>query len=326
MPHTHLTPDERESIAHLRKLGCSCAEIGRQLKRHPTTIARELRRNTRSSGKYFACTATHLAAKRRRQARHSWKLNCPVLKQYVLEKLQLKWSPEQIAGQLQHNDQHLELAISHETIYRWIKQNKSQGGKVYLSLRQGRKKRRKRYGTGVRRPSIPDRKSIAARPACVQYRQQSGHWESDTVEGRKGTGFLVTHVERTTGYAVAVWMPDKKSQTLNERSFEAFGGVKRSKIKTLTTDNGTEFSGFKTLEKRLNCRVYFADPHSPWQRGQNENTNGLFRQYFPKGMDFSKLSREQVQAAVDEINRRPRKKYQYQSPHDLMSQNRAFQS
>lgn len=255
----------------------------------------------------------------------SWKLNGSQLKEFIIEKLHRRWSPEQIAGHLQqHPDP--EMRVSHQTIYAWLVSNKRQGGTLWKCLRQSQRKRRKRYGTGQRRPLIPDRKSIAARPEIVKSRSQVGHWESDTVEGSKGSGYLVTHVERRTGYMVAAWLPDKKSETLNERTIEAFTGIVPSRIRTLTTDNGSEFSGFKGLEKALKCEVYFADPHSPWQRGQNENTNGLLRQYFPKRMDFSSLTREQVQAAVEEINHRPRKKYQYQSPHDLMSKNRAFQN
>lgn len=324
MPQGHLTVRERETIARLLDRGLSQADIARQLRRDPSTISRELRRNARGNGQYSAIAAQAKAACRRRHAKHPWKFNHAGLKEFVIEKLRMRWSPEQIAGTLQKLKEP-GMRISAQTIYQWLRENRHQGGKLYLMLRQSRKKRRKRYGTGTRRPIIAGRKPISMRPAQVNSRQQSGHWESDTIEGRKGTGYLVTHVERTTGYLVAGWLPDKKSSTLNQASCRVFGDLKQSWVRTLTTDNGTEFAGHQELERALRCRIYFSDPHSPWQRGQCENTNGLLRQYFPKGSDFRKLTPTQIQAAVDELNGRPRKKYQYQSPASLLSRSRAFQ-
>lgn len=327
MPYTHLTADERESVVHFRSLGQSFSWIGRHLGRDRTTISREFKRNCDAAGKYSAIKADRKARHRRHTCRLSWKLDYAPLKNFVLEKIQLKWSPEQISGQLpQLFPADARMRVSVTTIYTWILANKKQGGMVYRSLRQSSKKRRKRYGTGLSRTPIAGRKSIEQRPLGAKNRTRLGHWESDTVEGRKGTGYLVTHVERKTGYVVVGLMKDKQAATLNAGTLEAFHGIPCELIRTLTTDNGTEFSGHRLLEKELACSIYFAAPRSPWQRGQNENTNGLLRQYFPKGSDFSKLTNSQIAQAVEELNHRPRKKYNYQSPHDLfMPKIRALQ-
>lgn len=227
-------------------------------------------------------------------------------------------------SQLQLN-RDLRMQVSVETIYAWIKANRKQGGQVYGLLRQSTKKRRRRYGTGVSRRSDPTKKPMEQRPVSAHNRSRLGHWESDTIEGQKGTGYLVTHVERKTGFLVASYLPNKKAETLNATSVRAFKDLPSSLIRTLTTDNGSEFSGHRELEQLLSCSVYFTPARQPRQRGQNENTNGLLRQYFPKGSDFRKLTEEEVQIAVAELNHRPRKKYQFKSPHELlMSKTRAL--
>nr|WP_146501858.1 IS30 family transposase [Rubinisphaera italica] len=328
MSHTHLTAEERDSIAHMHALGHSRIEIARELSRDPSTISRELRRNSDATGKYFAGKADRKARRRRQLCKLPWKLNHAPLKEFLLDKLSLKWSPEQIAGQLLRlHPREARMRISIETIYAWIKANKKQGGNIYRQLRQSRKKRRKRYGTGISRRCDPTKKPMDQRPVSARNRSRIGHWESDTIEGQKGTGYIVTHVERKTGYLVASYLPDKKASTLNAASVFAFEGLPSSLIRTLTTDNGSEFSGHRELEQALHCAIYFAPARQPWQRGQNENTNGLLRQYFLKGSDFRKLKAEDIQAAVMELNNRPRKKYQFKSPHELFEpKTRAFQN
>jgi len=326
MPFNHLTAEERETIAQMKALGHPRSEIASELQRDPSTISRELRHNADAAGKYSAIKADRKARRRRQTCKLPWKFHHAPLKEFVLDKLKQKWSPEQIAGQLQlTRDPRMQVSV--ETIYAWIKANKKQGGQVYLLLRQSKKKRRRRYGTGVSRRPDPTKKPMEQRPVSAQNRSRTGHWESDTIEGRKGTGYLVTHVERKTGFLVASYLPNKKAETLNAASVRAFEGLPSALVRTLTTDNGSEFSGHRDLEQLLACSIYFAPARQPWQRGQNENTNGLLRQYFPKGSDFRKLTTEEIQAAVAELNHRPRKKYQFKSPHELlMSKTRALQN
>jgi len=320
MSHKQLTITEREVIAEMKFAGHKNSEIAAKLCRSPSTISRELKRNQDSRHKYSASKADRKAKRRRKENKLPWRLHHGPLKEFVIDKLELKWSPEQIAGQLPRqfpNDNKMRVSI--ESIYVWIRGNKSIGGTMYKHLRQASKKRRKRYGAGESRGQIANRKPIDQRPASVNNRSRYGHWESDTVEGKKGSGYLVTHVERKTGFLVASYLPDKKSKTLNSETVRAFSTIPSELIRTLTTDNGKEFAGHESLEKSLECSIYFADPHSPWQRGQNENTNGLLRQYFPKGSDFSKLTSERLKQAVSSLNNRPRKKHQFKTPHELLN-------
>lgn len=319
MSHKHLTIEEREVIAEMKYAGIRNADIARKLDRNPSTISRELKRNQNPRQQYSASKADRKSKRRRKENKWPWKLHCNPLSEFVINKLKEEWSPEQISGQLQKqfpNDPRMQVSV--ESIYVWIRGNKSAGGTLYKHLRQASKKRRKRYGTGKTRGQIANRKPIQQRPVSANNRSRYGHWESDTVEGKKGTGYLVTHVERKTGYLVASYLPDKKAATLNRKTVRAFLTIPSQLIRTLTTDNGKEFAGHESLEKSLECSIYFADPHSPWQRGQNENTNGLLRQYFPKGSDFSKLTSEQIRQAVSSLNNRPRKKYQFKTPHELL--------
>jgi len=236
----------------------------------------------------------------------------------VKSKLNSDWSPEEIVGRLLIDyPDNPQMRISTETIYQWIYSDASQGGDLYRHLRRGHKKRRKqrRYGSG--RFLIPGRISIALRPEAVDKRERFGDWEGDTVEGRKGSGGIVTYVERKSRYLVASKLSDKTAATLTNQSARAFMRIPKTMRKTITVDNGKEFSQFKILEKKTGHCIYFADPYSAWQRGLNENTNGLLRQYFPKGIDFRKIEKQDVAFAVKMLNHRPRKCLNYQTPHEI---------
>lgn len=320
MSYTHLTEKDRYVISHLKCTGFSLREIARRINRHHTTISRELDRN----GPEYDCTTywydwTHpKALERRHKARHH-RRNCNQdLVNYVQRKLKDDWSPEIIAQKLKtdHPDDD-KMCVSHETIYRWIYSDAKNGGTLYNHLRRGRKKRRrqKRYGSGRR--FIPERVSIAERPAIVGSRERFGDWEGDTIEGKKSSGYIATHVERKSRYLMAVKLVNKKSESLTMQSISLFWGIPKKMRQTLTVDNGREFSNFKELENKTGLTVYFADPYAAWQRGTNENTNGLLRQYFPKGTDFSKISKEDLAFAVKKLNHRPRKCLQYRSPHEV---------
>ena len=210
------------------------------------------------------------------------------------------------------------MRISSETIYKWVYALKKQGENLWKYLRMCRKTRRKRRDGISRRGVLTERKLIQERPHEVERKAVIGHWEGDTVEGQKGTGYLVTNVERVTSYTVIAQITNKKAETLNQAAANSLKELPDEVKKTLTVDNGTEFSGHKQLEVMTKMDVYFADPYASWQRGLNENTNGLLRQYFPKGMDFRKLTKSALAKAVHELNHRPRKKLKFKTPHEVL--------
>jgi IS30 family transposase len=294
MPYTHLlTQQERYVISHLQCAGFSLREIARRINRHHATVSRELKRNRPQ----YDCTVywydwTHpKALTRRHQARHYRRRSNQRLVEYVERKLKADWSPEVIAARLKadHPDDE-KIRVSHETIYRWVYLDANEGCTLYRHLRRGRKKRRRQKRYGSARRFIAGRVSIAERPAIVESRERFGDWEGDTIEGKKSTGSIATHVERKSRYLVAAKLADKKAASLTMQSTKAFRRIPKKMRQTLTVDNGKEFSRFKELEIKTGLTVYFADPYAAWQRGTNENTNGLLRQYFPKGTDFRKVT------------------------------------
>jgi len=211
------------------------------------------------------------------------------------------------------------MRISTEGVYRWLYEDATVGGELYKHLRRCHKKRKKQRKYGSLRGLIPNRVSIHERPPEVGLRTRIGDWEGDTVEGRKGSGGMATHVERSSRYLIATRLSDKTAETFTVRSIKAFKAVPRALRHTLTLDNGKENARFKILEDKTGFTVFFADPYSPWQRPTNENTNGLLRQYFPKGSDFRKMTDEALAEAVQKINHRPRKCLGYRTPHQVFN-------
>jgi len=323
MPYTHITENERYVISHLTSAGFSLREIARRITRHHTTVSRELKRNddpVYTDTVYWYDWTHPEALKRRHKARHQRRRSNKRLLRYIVGKLKEDWSPKIIAEKLRidfPDDQ--QMRVSHETMYRWIYLDAQEGGTLYHHLRRRRKKRRKqkRYGSGRR--FIPGRVSISERPAVVETRERFGDWEGDTIEGKKSTGYMATHVERKSRYLIAAKLVDKKARSLTLKSIKAFWRIPKKMRKTLTVDNGKEFARFKELEDKTGLTVYFADPYSAWQRGTNENTNGLLRQYFPKGTDFRNVTEEHLAFAVKKLNHRPRKCLNYRSPWEVFS-------
>jgi IS30 family transposase len=321
MSYAHLTEKERYVISHLHIAEFSLREIARRLNRHHTTICRELKRQDPLYDEtVYWYTWTHLEAlKRRHKSKHHRRHNNRRLVNYVNKKLKLDWSPETISKKLKidypSNDV---MRLSHESIYRWLYLDAKDGGTLYHHLRRRRKRRhkQKKYGTGRR--FIPGRVSISERPSIVETRQRFGDWEGDTVEGKKATGCIATHVERKSRYLIASKLDNKKAQSLSSESIKAFYRIPKKLRHTLTVDNGKEFSQFKEIENKTGITIYFADPYSAWQRGTNENTNGLLRQYFPKGTDFKTVSKENLAIAVKKLNHRPRKCLNYRSPYEVL--------
>ena len=322
MPRNHLTEEERVCIFHQQVYGWTNAEIGRRLNRHRATIARELDRFRRHPSwpyyrRYFPDSAHTLARERRKRSRGPrWTKHRPLLA-YALRGLRKQWSPEQIAGRLVIDFPDDErMRVSHESIYCYIKGDRKTGGKLWKHLRQSHKLRRKPYGSGPRRCRIPDRVGIEQRPREADRRRRPGHWEADTMIGRNGR--LATCVERKSRYVLIARLPDGSACQFNAAAIRHFRKVPSKIRKTLTTDNGSEFIEHGRLSARLGFKTFFANPYSSWERGTNENTNGLVRQYCPRGSDFSQLTPQRVAKIALKLNNRPRKCLGYRTPAEIL--------
>ncbi len=319
MSYQHLSEKERYVISHLQ-YDYSIREIARRLDRNHSTISREFKRaKARHPWTTYHYSWTQpLALESNQQPRHFRRQNNQRLVAYVASKLSQEWSPEEIANRIRIDyPKDDRMRISHETIYRWLYLESSVDGTLYKQLRRKHKKRRKQRRYGAGRRFRAGRVSIDQRPKVVATRQRFGDWEGDTIQGKLGTGCVATMVERKSRYLVAAKLEDKKAATLTEKCIKAFGPIPRRMRQTLTLDNGSEFANFKELEKRTRLTVYFADPYAAWQRGANENTNGLLRQYFQKGIDFRKVNEDAVAEAVRRLNNRPRKCLGYRTPHEV---------
>jgi IS30 family transposase len=318
MSYRHFTIEEREIIAVRLAEGENPSSIARELGRHRSSVSAEIQRNS-IDGDYYPAKAQALADHRRRQTKSPWKMEDPRIAKYVKDRLKKRWSPEQIAGRMKEDHPtDTEMQICHETVYDWIRNDRRRGGRWHTFLRQSRKKRRKRYGTGENRGKIKGRIDIEQRPKEVDEKQRLGDWEGDTVEGAKGSGYLTTMVDRKSQFLVLGRSGTKHADAIRRaigRSFHRHGNLP---CETVTLDNGKEFAEHGQLGNSLGGDVYFAKPYHSWERGLNENTNGLLRQYFPKGMNFSKISTYQLKKAEAELNDRPRKTLGYRTPREVM--------
>ena len=310
--YTQLTQEERYHISVLCKERFSKAEIARRLKRHPSSITRELRRNTGRGG-YRAKQAQKKALYRRHTAKKAIKLTHKTVR-LVVKRLKEKCSPEQISGWFKR----MQIRISHERIYQFLLENRREGGILYKHLRRSHRKRKKRYGSPERRGQIPDRISIDERPRIVDAKKRIGGWEADTVIGRNHKGAIITLVERKSKYTLIRKINRKTSHAVNTAISEMVKGIKERFI-TMTVDNGREFAGHKEIASRLNVDVYFAHPYHSWERGLNENTNGLLRQYFPKKTYLRKISNVQVLQVQHLLNNRPRKLLNFLTPYEVFN-------
>ncbi len=315
MGYGHLTIAEREVILKMRAQEASMREIGERLGRSKGTISRELSRNVGSAKDYQPHLAQRRYEKRRRESKVPYRLEGDGwLRAYVQRQLQNYWSPEQISGRVRKE---WGIDISPVTIYSWVYRNQDEGGAFYRYLRQSHRRRRKRRGSPDRRGQIPGRRLIDERPQVADERKRIGDWEGDTVEGSKGSGFLVTQVDRKSRYTEAVKVKDKSADTVTRATLRRMKKLPPEKVKTMTFDNGKEFAGFQELERGLEMRSYFARPYHSWERGTNENTNGLLRQFFPKGMDFRTVRQREVDIALELLNNRPRKCLHYRTPTEV---------
>ncbi len=310
MKYHQLTSEERYMLAALRRQGLNQSQSARSLGRHRSTVCREVRRNsTRADGRYRAFTAQERTNGRRSRSRRNQRF-VPQDFTLVDNLLSRQWSPEQVSGHLARLGQ---LAISHETIYRHIWRDKKAGGLLYTHLRGARKRRRKRYGSYDSRDRLADKRLISERPAEVEARQLVGHWEADTVMGTGSKDCILTLVERKTGLVLIGKLADRTANSLKQRIVRL---IQRhsGKCETVTTDNGTEFHDYRRIEKLTGTTFYFARPYHSWERGSNENANGLIRQYLPKGMSMAGLSQQQCNAIAHKLNQRPRKRLGFRTP------------
>jgi transposase, IS30 family len=324
--YIQLTEAERELIATMHWEGNGPSEIARTIGRDKGTISRELRRNSSQEYDcYTPCQAHKRSAQRKLTARHSRPLlKNKKIQQYVRQKLKLNWSPEIIAGRLKKNGQ----SISHEAIYQFIYHRDTSDREQLISqlCRAHRKRRIKGKGRKVRKTKIPNRISINARPKAVDQRIQIGHWEGDTLISRKSKIALHSMTERVTRLLRLSKLQSKSAVESNKSVAKALKNLPTKTKWTLTLDNVTENAGHEELTEKLGIKCYFADPYAAWQRGSNEQINGLIRRYLPKGTDFSKIDKDQIKKIEKLINNRPRKCLGFKTPLEVARSVVALQS
>ena len=295
----------------MRRQGLRMAEMAKHLGRHRSTLYREVKRNQSvHDGSYRPTHAVEKARGRQCRSRRNWRYG-PTEFGPVETLIRQRLSPEQIVGRRTLEGQ---AVMSHETIYRWIWADKRCGGTLWRHLRGARKRRRKRYGRHDSRGRLAGKKLIEQRPAVVASRGRIGDWEIDTVHGR-GKACVVTVVERKTGL-VRIGPIQRATKELTLDRTVKLLWEERQRVKTITADNGTEFHNYRELEDILGTRVYFATPHHAWERGTNENTNGLIRQYLPKGTNLSRLSQQQCDRIAEHLNNRPRLRLGFKTPNE----------
>jgi len=309
---THLTQTEREVLHRLREAGNSKAQIGRLMGRHRSTVGRELARGG-GGGRYCPRRAQRLADARRARCRRRARLDEPALRRYVGRKLRLGWSPEQVAGRLPRQfPRRRRMRVSRQAIYDWVR---SRAPHWRPLLRRAGRPRAETRGRLAGTPGIE------GRPAAVNHRRRYGDWEGDTIlaGGGRRRNALVTLVERKSGYVRLGRAGDMTAATTARVVRRRLAGLPQPLRRTLTLDNGKEFARHAQVATALCLAVYFAAPRRPWQRGTNENTNGLLRQFFPKGTDFAGVTRQRVARVEALLNGRPRKRLGYRTPHEVLA-------
>ena len=314
MVYSHLTSVQRTYIEVLHEGGHSLAEIGTQIGKHKSTVSRELKRNVSTGIAYKAEFAQFHAGRRSIGANKQRRKiqDGSALERHILSKLRLRWSPDEIRGKLKQ--QTALPSVCNETIYAFIKQRRPEFKRYLLIL--SRRRYRKR-GSG-KREIILHRRMIDGRPKLIEARKKLGHWEGDTVVSKCRNKAIATFAERKSGYFLAGKMEDRRAGTMRKVSVQLFRKhVPKCLRKTCTNDNGPEFAEHEATEKALTMTMYFAHPYHSWERGTNENTNRLLRQFFPKDTDFTDVTQEEIDWAVDLINHRPRKRLNYRTPHEV---------
>lgn len=314
MDYKHLDYAKRCQIIAYWKAGYYQKDIAEMIDVHPSTVSRELARNRRWNGVYCPSQADSFYKTRRRHSRKPKKFT-PELQEVIRAKLKMDWSPDQISG---YGKRHNLFSISHERIYQYVLSDKEAGGTLYLHLRHGKKRYRKRYGSGKRSGPIKNKVMIDDRPKIVDERSRLGDWEIDTIIGKQQQKAIVTLVERLSKKSLLGKVGNKQATYVGEQTVDLLSPIK-SCVFTITADNGIEFSQHEWIAKELEANIYFAHPYHSWERGLNENTNGLIRQYIPKGTDFSEISDEEIFRIQELLNNRPRKSLNYATPNEVFA-------
>ncbi len=314
MSYKHLSLAERYYIEIEEKAGRPMKRIAEALGRSQSTISRELVRNTGKRG-YRHKQADRLSKERHKDKPKAVKIT-EAIKQQLQSYLKQDWSPEQIAGRLKHEGV---VSLHHESIYQYVLTDKQAGGTLYQRLRHQEKTYRKRYGSAHNRTGIPNRVDIDERPEVANQRQRVGDWEADTIIGKNHKGAIVTLDERQSKLRLASPLSGKNAQAVKEAMIALLHPILQF-VETITFDNGKEFTLHEYIAKALFCKTYFAKPYHSWERGQNENANGLLRQYFPKSMNLVDVTYRMVREAVHKLNSRPRKCLGFKTPYEAFEE------
>lgn len=317
--YCHFTQEERIILSALRRRDLTQKEIARELKKDQSSISRELNKNKTSDNIYHAGYAKKQAAKRKEEAVQLRRRieNDGWLKKYIVKQLKKYWSPEQIAGRAKLD---YGIIVCHETIYRYI-YNQRPRLKKYLRCKKG--KYRRRYGTKIREKQREEAKKrrIDKRPEIADRRLRLGDWEGDTIVGSRGTGSLLTNVERFSGYTLIDYLKQALAEATLEKTVRRFKRISRDKKQTITYDNGSEFGCYEKIEEITGLIIYFAYPYHAWERPTNENTNGLIRQFFSKKSSFADITERNVRRVERLLNTRPRKRLGYLTPKEVFVDN-----
>ena len=306
--YQQLTYEERCQIMALKERGDCPSRIANQLNRHRSTISRELKRNSHQY-QYLSTQAERMAKGRRH--RKATKMT-PDLISLIETKLNIQWSPAQISGRLKLGGVH----ISHETIYKYLRRDKKNGGYLYKQLRHSGKKYNRRNKVSASRGCIPNRVDIDKRPAIVEEKSRVGDWELDTIIGAEHEGVIISMVDRHSKLTYLVKVPRKTAEIVQTGITNKLLSIKEF-VHTLTADNGKEFAQHEQIARLLEADFFFAKPYHSWERGLNEHTNGLVRQYLPKGTKFSNCTQEQLDIIEALLNERPRKVLQFRTPQEV---------
>lgn len=316
MKKSHLTLEQRYQIQAYKEAGKNQTEIATIIGKHKSVVSRELSRNKNNKGRYLAIYANSFAEIKKERFKSFRKLDQTMESHIRGMLVNEQWSPEQIKGR---SDKQGLAMVSHERIYQLIREDKANGGILYKHTRH-RLKHRKRPVGGVY-TVIKDKKSIEERPAVINEKQRFGDWEIDTIVGKENKGAIVTIVERQTGFLMMKKLQNgKHSKDLAKTVIEMLMPYKND-VHSITSDNGTEFAAHKLITKKLKIDFFFANPYSSWERGLNEYTNKLIRQYIPKKQSFEKYSEQYIKEIQHKINQRPRKKLNYNNPKHIFYTN-----
>lgn len=315
MAYHHFTIENRFKIQAWIEIGLSKAEMSRRLEKDYSAMLSEIKNNSYDNGIYKALHANALSRRRRKEGkRKSKKLLCDdELRKSLIKGMNKKKSPDQIMGERKLNGK---SSVSVETVYSFIY---SEAKNLIPLLRQKKGKYRRRHGTKNRERAreLTKKHRIDDRPLEINERIVMGHWEGDTVVGKNKQNGVATYVERVSGFGKGIKLEKVRAEELKDKTVKSFSSLSRKKRKSITYDNGTEFAEHEAIEKETGMDIYFANAYHSWERGTNENWNGLLRQYFPKGIDFDTVSQKEIDKAVREINNRPRKRLNYLTPYQV---------